>query len=223
MVRSNVLNFAFIASITACLSQQPTFNSYATLDEYFANEPVSETPAEQILMKDQSSKYGAYCLDGTVPDFYYRAGTGDGKTKFHMYLQGGGWCASLNQCAERTDGHLGSSKYDGQYSNIGAGAPYLSSNQSINPLTYNWHSIYIRYCDGTSYAGNNDTLTVYNSTLSLRFRGWRILNGVLNTLRDSYGLSTATDVLLSGCSAGALGVFFHANYVYDWILQLKVR
>ena len=44
---------------------------------------------------------------------------------------------------------------------------------------------------------------------------------VLNTLLDKYNLSDATDVILSGCSAGALGVFFHADYFYQRILEFK--
>ena len=47
------------------------------------------------------------------------------------------------------------------------------------------------------------------------------MNGVLNTLAEKYNLSSATDVLLSGCSAGGLAVYWHANYVYEWMLKLK--
>ena len=60
-----------------------------TLEEYYQNEPSSEIPTEQILMTDQAKKYNAICNDGSVADFYYRAGTGDGINKFHLYLQGG--------------------------------------------------------------------------------------------------------------------------------------
>ena len=120
--------------------------TYSTLTEYYENEGYdADIPGVQVLMPEQTQKYNAVCLDGSVPDFYYRQGTGDGVKKFILYLQGGGWCATLDQCAQHTGSQLGSSKYDGNYSNIAAGAPYLSSNQTTNPLTYNWNSIFIRY------------------------------------------------------------------------------
>ena len=204
----------------SCSEEKP-FTSYDTLDQYFEHEPQGEIPGVQILMTDEAENYGALCLDGSVPDFYYRPGTGDGVTKFHIYLEGGGWCSDFENCAMRAGTSLGSTKYDAQYSNIAGGAPYLSSQQDINPLTFNWNSIFIRYCDGASYGANNDTVVAYNSTLTLYFRGFRILVGVLRTLYTKYNLNIATDVLFSGCSAGALGVYFHANYVYDWIYYIN--
>ena len=83
-----------------------------------------------------------WCLDGSVPNIYYRPGTGNGINKFSIYEQGGGWCASINNCVERTNTFLGSTKYDEPYSSIDSGAPYLSSEKSINPLSYNWNTIY---------------------------------------------------------------------------------
>ena len=191
--------------------------TYKTMKEYVANEKT-ETAAQQVLMINQEE---AVCLDGSVADFYYRAGFSDGVNKFHIYLEGGGWCIGLDYCAQRATTTLGSSKYDGQYANIAAGAPYLSSNQSINPLSYNWNSIFVRYCDGFMYASNNNTIYKYNSSITLHFKGWRILNGVLNVLKNQYNLSNATDVLFSGCSAGALANFFHADYIYETILEFK--
>ena len=42
----------------------------------------------------------------------------------------------------------------------------------------------------------------------------------MNILTEKYGLSQATDVLFSGVVL-ALGVYWHANYVYEWILKLR--
>ena len=191
---------------------------------------TAERPAVQdFIDTEYATKYGAYCLDGSIPDFYYRSGVGDGINKYQIYLQGGGWCKSIQNCVNRTISNLGSiyslgtSKYDNKYWNLSSepGAPYLSSQQSLNPLTFSWNTIFIRYCDGFSFSSNNDTIYKYNDTINLYFRGWRNLNGVLNKLVSSYNLSTATDVILSGCSAGGLSVFFHNNYIYQFISKLK--
>jgi hypothetical protein len=31
---------------------------------------------------------------------------------------------------------------------------YLNNNNERNPLMYNWNSVHVRYCDGSSYAGD---------------------------------------------------------------------
>ena len=44
--------------------------------------------------------------------------------------------------------------------------------------------------------------------------GKRLLDAVLDTLATSpYSLTSATDVLLSGCSAGGLSTILHADHV----------
>ena len=49
---------------------------------------------------------------------------------------------------------------------------------------------------------------------TLWFRGRRILDAVLETLRQpQYDLTKATDVLLTGCSAGGLATYLHTDYV----------
>merc|ERR1712083_897096 len=36
------------------------------------------------------------------------------------------------------------------------------------------------------------------------------------------GLDKATNVLLTGCSAGGLATFLHTDYVYNWLISAKV-
>jgi len=47
----------------------------------------------------------------------------------------------------------------------------------------------------------------------LYFRGRRVLDAVLDYLESSHKLGSATEVLLSGGSAGGLSAFLHADYV----------
>lgn len=78
----------------------------------------------------------------------------------------------------------------------------MSTNSTINPLSYSWNTVLVKYCDGSSYNSNNETTIKINSTLTLHFRGWRILNGLFKLLLSEYGLDKATDVIVGGCSAG---------------------
>jgi len=64
-----------------------------------------------------------------------------------------------------------------------------------------------RYCDGASFSGDKTEPFMYNTstgTQPLYFRGRRVLDAVLDTLLAEHGLDQATDVLLSGGSAGGL-------------------
>jgi hypothetical protein len=68
------------------------------------------------------------------------------------------------------------------------------------------------YCDGGSFSGDRTESIIVNGT-QLFFRGRRILDAVLDYLKESHGLASATEVLLSGGSAGGLSTFLHADYV----------
>jgi hypothetical protein len=105
---------------------------------------------------------------------------------------------------------LGTTKGDGTSLNFDNG--YMSTSQSTNPLAYNWNTVYLRYCDGFSFSGNNDT-TITSGKVTLHFRGFRILTGLFQRLIKDYKFGMATDVLLSGCSAGGLSTYLHADYV----------
>lgn len=168
---------------------------------------------------------GAVCLDGSVGVMYYRNGTGDGINKFHVYFEGGGWCGGINNqlspcqdtCVHRAGTNLGSSKAYPNAADYDNG--YMSTSQETNPLSYNWNTIYVKYCDGASFSGNNDTKQEYNSSLTLNWRGWRILNGVFKELNKNYGWNKATDVLISGCSAGGLTTWLHSQHIYDTYVE----
>ena len=81
-----------------------------------------------------------------------------------------------------------------------------------NPVTGGWNLIYVYYCDGGSFSGDA-TAPLNASGTPLWFRGRRILSEVLRALLATRGLARATDVLLSGGSAGGLSAFLHANYI----------
>ncbi|CAI5993983.1 unnamed protein product [Closterium sp. NIES-64] len=68
-------------------------------------------PAHIVRVLLRQNRFGARCLDGSPPGFYIRRGYGTGRKSFIIYLQGGGWCHNVAQCAERTQTVLGSSKF----------------------------------------------------------------------------------------------------------------
>lgn len=80
-----------------------------------------------------------------------RSGSGDGADKWVLHLVGGGWCATTQECYERSFTALGSSK-DLDESLDWRGI--FSSDEAVNPDFYNWNIVAFIYCDGGSFAGD---------------------------------------------------------------------
>jgi hypothetical protein len=60
-----------------------------------------------LIANSTAARFGAACLDGSLPGFYYQLGAA--ATKWRIHIRGGGWCTSLASCAERANTTLGTS------------------------------------------------------------------------------------------------------------------
>lgn len=153
--------------------------------------------------------------------------------------QGGGWCESEEACTQRAFAKsqcmLGSSReecFNDNGCNVqhfqpamnfldlpavnGArwGGGLLNSSAATNPLAHDWNKVIMMYCDGGSYSGNNATAVpvTFNGTQRfIHYRGARNLDFALGTLARDHGMGDATDVLISGDSAGGLASYWHAD------------
>lgn len=172
--------------------------------------------AQKYLMAEAAEKEGAVCLDGTPGAYYLQPGSGDGVNKWYIHHQGGGWCESMDDCLSRSTGNLGSSSKYPDTANLGGG--YFSTDASVNPLMYNWNHVYLRYCDGASFSGNNEATATYKNK-TLYWRGKRVREAMSSDLLQNRGLNRATDVVISGCSAGGLATFLHTD---QWCDAVKI-
>jgi hypothetical protein len=154
--------------------------------------------------------------------YIYYVHKGVETSKFVIFQKGGGWCYSDIECANRAVTGLGSnsSKFFPEYIDFEAFGEtshfnILFSNATISPLTWNWTKIYLPYLDGGSQIGDLDApvkVTHPNGTVStIYYRGHRIHHATVETLLSLEGLASATDVILSGGSAGGLSTFLHAD------------
>lgn len=161
-----------------------------------------------------SDAAGAVCLDGSASGIYFHpATTARASKRWVIFIEGGGWCYTLDQCAARARSNLGSSK-KWAASLVGYG-PY-STDAGRNPLWFDANIVFVPYCDGNSFTGDADAPVVVSGT-RLYFRGRRLLDYTLNYLTNKLNLSAATQVLLSGCSAGGLATYQHADYVGQYL------
>eukprot|EP00756_Hemistasia_phaeocysticola_P045919 Hpha_TRINITY_DN19675_c0_g1::TRINITY_DN19675_c0_g1_i1::g.186252::m.186252/K19882/NOTUM; O-palmitoleoyl-L-serine hydrolase len=161
------------------------------------------------------------------------------RTKWAWHFQGGGWCESEEACTERafakTKCMLGSSReecFNDNSNNVAPFAPVmdllhlpavngarwggglLNNSAGTNPLSHDWNKVVMFYCDGGSYSGNNGTavaVTYDGTARHIHYRGARNLDFALATLASDWGMANATDVLISGDSAGGLASYWHAD------------
>ena len=101
-----------------------------------------------------SSSSEARCIDGSTPAYYIRKGRDEGANKWVLHFEGGGWCYDLQACYLRSKTGLGSSKGYPDTMRNSELPLYLSDYSTVNPLMHNWNAVYVKYCDGSSYAGN---------------------------------------------------------------------
>jgi hypothetical protein len=188
----------------------------------------------KLYKLDMSLYPEAICLDGSPGGFYVLPGVGEGASTFLLHLTGGGWCTDLNSCRLRAfegpvyqyQASLGSSINWGpgecskELANntqpcVGDGGSggILSSNQTINPNFWQATKVWLAYCSGDSFSGSRSAPLPVNATHSVYFRGDAILRASLATLATNHGLSSATAVILKGCSAGGVATYFQADAV----------
>ncbi|KAI3901249.1 hypothetical protein MKW92_040969 [Papaver armeniacum] len=133
------------------------------------------------------------CLDGSSPGYHFSKGFD-----------------SVESCTLRKGTALGSSKL------MFRRVPFtgiFSSNEPQNPDFFNWNKVKIRYCDGASFAGNQNEP---ESGSGLFFGGQLIWDAVMEELL-SLGLATARQALLSGCSAGGLAALIHCDAFHEML------
>lgn len=87
----------------------------------------------------------------------------------------------------------------------------MYSDPVANPLFHNWTRVALMYTDGSSQTSDrSEPIVVPGVPAPIYYRGARIVKAVIANLLAS-GLSAATDVVVTGCSAGGLSTYLHAD------------
>ena len=136
-------------------------------------------------------------MDGTLSAYYYQPGIGENATRFIIYLEGGGECTTNSSCTSHLDSVLGSSKYFPATVSM----PYfLTDDATENPNFASWAHVYVPYCSQDLFSGQVTQPSA--NTWGLYFSGHLIFKAILDSLEQTSGITKATDVILTGASAG---------------------
>lgn len=151
---------------------------------------------------------GPKCLDGTSAGYYIRRNSSSNGAV--VYLQGGGGCRALADCTSRKRSSLGSSS---KWPATKKGDKSFSDGEFLNPDFYTWNHIYVPYCSGDLWTGEQTTpINPFggDTTETFLFQGHLILEAVAKLLQEAY--TPLTHLLLTGTSAGGFGTFVNADY-----------
>jgi len=163
---------------------------------------------------------GAMCLDGSPAAYYFKpASKTEDATKWILFFQGGGWCYNELDCSVRATTYMGSSKLMDPTLVVGG---MLNDNETDNPDFYSWNHVVFAYCDGASFTGDADEPVVVNGQ-KIYFRGFRNFQAIMADLLSQRGLDRASEVLLSGDSAGGLAAYIHVDQIAEMLPKTVKR
>jgi len=96
----------------------------------------------------------------------------------------------------------------------------LTSNDCDKNVFCDFHLYFLKYCDGNSFSGTNSNSTVMIDGEEVKqFQcGHYIKEAFLNTIttNESYNIKSATEVLLTGPSAGGLSAIRHSDFFRNY-------
>lgn len=158
----------------------------------------------------------ARCLDGSPASFYWKAASRQNASKWVLHFQGGGECVEREDCLRKAKDHHGSSKYNprsvAEPTMSGESALLINSKEAENPDFYSWNLVFMNYCSQDNWSGQR--VSADNTTHGLYFSGFHIVVAILDALDElPDSLKDATDIVVTGESAGGFGVYANVNHI----------
>ena len=167
---------------------------------------------------------GAAALDGSPYGFYFEKYAGDVTAQSHRWtisLEGGGWCVGIEDCYARSQQRT----HDGKPGSLGSSIPFADQQRGCGCMNTNGTDVQPRSCncitmlylDGGSFSGNvADPVPVPGSPGKfVHYRGLRNLDATLDYAFEHLGLDRATELVVTGGSAGGLSTFLHLDHIAE--------
>eukprot|EP01147_Barroeca_monosierra_P006562 gene6562-7514_t len=183
-------------------------------DEKYLVNNIPEDGIPLHLLSDSKAR----CMDGSQAGYYIRPGSDVNSTRFVINLQGGGECADEKSCKAKLKTSLGSSNYFPR--TVSSFGQYQDFDCNHNELLCGWTMVYIPYCSQDLHSGQ--IANPSPATWGLYFSGAFIVQTVLAELTRHFELSKATEVVLSGQSAGGIGIWYHLDMLSELLPNARV-
>lgn len=169
---------------------------------------VAETNSVPLLLFNSNLYPYARCLDGTPGGFYFQnASLAADSKKYIIYIDGGGECTTEAMCTAQLKTSLGSSNYFAK--NFAQFGFYNDNSCAQNPGLCTWNHVHLPYCTQDLHSGMITEAS--QSTWGMYFSGKFNFDALIDMLELHYGLDQADQVILTGASAGGIGVWLHLD------------
>ena len=220
----DIMFFSFCATTEKDNDSKTIDNEHE--DSAIADE-IQVCPEAMLGFLDTEKYPMAICNDGSTPILYHRPGIEEGKDKWIIWFEGGESCVDQESCTERWQNKRSLMSTCSGVDCEDFAAPQeinkdgiLSASAENNPHFYNWNHVVFNYCSSDFWLGQRNTPITFGN-VDLFFRGHFITQSMMSTLLDEplmngySSLSDATDIVLSGSSAGGIGMRSHLDYFKD--------
>jgi O-palmitoleoyl-L-serine hydrolase len=184
----------------------------------------------------QAKERRAVCNDGSPAAYYIRPGHSGAENKWIVWLKGGGACNSPEECADRWNNEMPERMSSASFpAKLPKGQGIFSRDPAVNPDFHNWSMVVVKYCssdlhgselEGAQPAFADGVCKRAKCPAQWQFRGRTIVRSVFEDLSDaalhpSLNILGATDLMLSGSSAGSGGVRNNMNAVQAMVQQFN--
>uniref|UniRef100_A0A674PAU4 Notum pectinacetylesterase 2 n=1 Tax=Takifugu rubripes TaxID=31033 RepID=A0A674PAU4_TAKRU len=149
------------------------------------------------------------CNDGTAAGFYLKESKGS--RRWLLFLEGGWCCHSKETCNFRYQ-NIPRLMSSSGWPQTKRGTGILSSCAEENPHWHNANIVFIPYCSSDVWSGTS-------KNFCYAFMGSMIIREVIKDLAPK-GMKQAKVVMLSGTSAGGIGVMLNIERVASQLSQL---
>jgi hypothetical protein len=196
----------------------PTPSSSCSTPSATITHTASVANAPQLVFLDKSKYPQALCNDGTSAAYVLRPGVGAAANRWILSLPEGGYCYDQASCSSRaanTPSLVSSAPYQANPSSAFGLAGLLDPAPSNNPDFYDASVVQVLYCSSDLWSGARSSPSAFHSQdpTTWNFQGHAILDAVIADLKASHNFSAATEIMLTGQSAGGLGVFLNVNSI----------
>ena len=161
---------------------------------------------------------GAVCNDGSPAVYFYQPAEVGSEDKWVIWFEGGGGCNNPEECMKRWKEQrwlMTSTKTGPRADKAGI----LSDDPEVNPDFHAWNHVMLNYCSSDNWAGDD----VYKEDdIEIIFAGHDIVTAAFEDL-SKLGMSSATDVLVTGSSAGGGGVTHNVDRIAENFPEGVVR